>query len=306
MNKKLYVVTCISNTQKYESRYELYRQFKEYIASEKDVVLLTVELALDDQEFAITSASDPLNIQIRGSQEYWHKENLLNIGISHLPDDAKYIAWIDADVKFMNPNWVQDTIASLDKYDFVQMFSEYIDLDANHQQIGKTTSFIAAWQNEKEVIIDTRYNSGRKGATGLAWAATREALDNVGGLIDWCIVGSGDWHMAYCLIGKGVEIAQSWFTPGYRALLEKFQNDCDKHVKTNVGCVPGLAVHFWHGPKSKRGYGWRWNILRTNAFDPVLDLKKNTRGLYILNTDKEQLFTELTGYFKSRDEDAVK
>ncbi len=304
-SKKLYVITCISNPRKYKSRYKLYREFKEYMSTVKGVELYTVEHAFKDRPFEITEAGDPYAIQVRGDQEFWHKENLLNIGLQHLPKEAKYIAWIDADVRFLNPNWVQDTIDSLDSHDFVQMFSEYIDLGPNGEHLSKMTSFIYAYVTGEEQLIDTRYGNGRKGATGLAWAATREAIDNVGGLIDWCIVGSGDWHMAYCLIGKGVEIAQSWFSPGYRNLLEKFQADCDRYIRNNVGYVPGVAVHYWHGPKSKRGYGWRWAILRDNNFDPVLDLKKDTQGLYIVNREKLKLHDDLREYFRSRDEDST-
>lgn len=303
--KKLYVITCISNPRKYKSRYRLYREFKEYMSTVKNVELITVEHAFKDRPYEITDENNPNDIQVRGDQEFWHKENLMNIGMSHLPKEAKYIAWIDADVRFLNPNWVQDTIDSLDNYDFVQMFSEFIDLGPNNEHLAKMTSFMYAYTTGEEQLIDSRYGNGRKGATGLAWAATRDGLNKVGGLIDWCIVGSGDWHMAYCLIGKGVEIAQPWFSAGYRGLLEKFQDNCNKHIRGNVGYVPGVAVHYWHGPKVKRGYGWRWAILRENDFDPILDLKKDLQGLYEVNREKTKMHDALREYFRSRDEDSL-
>jgi hypothetical protein len=39
------------------------------------------------------------------------------------------------------------------------------------------------------------------GATGGAWAFRRSAFDAVGGLLDTCILGSADWHMAFGLVG---------------------------------------------------------------------------------------------------------
>jgi hypothetical protein len=167
------------------------------------------------------------------------------------------------------------------------------------------SSFVYAWEHETESVVDTRYASGRKGATGLAWAGTREAIDSVGGLIDWCVVGSGDWHMAYCFIGRGVEIAQTWFTEGYKKLLNKYQTDCDLHIKENIGYVPGLAIHYWHGPKSNRGYGWRWNILKKHRFDPILDLRRDSRGVIIVTEEKHKLLRDLREYFKSRKEDSM-
>ena len=304
MAEKLYVVTCISNPQRYKSRYRLYEEFKTYISQFENVVLYTVELAFGHREFHVTSADDPLNIQVRGEQEFWHKENLLNIGLSRLPAEAKYIAWVDADVTFLNPDWANETIEQLQHHEFVQMFSEYVDLGPEHQVLASSSSFVANWLDpDKKNIKDPRY-AGLKGTTGLAWAARRSALDKVGGLIDWCIIGSGDWHMAYCLIGRGVEIAQKWFSPGYATLLKKYQDDCDKYICKNVGYVKGTAVHYWHGPKVNRGYGWRWKILQDNDFDPLLDLKKDCQGLYIVNPEKTELLWDLREYFKSRKEDS--
>jgi hypothetical protein len=46
------------------------------------------------------------------------------------------------------------------------------------------------------------------GATGGAWAFRRPAFDAVGGLLDTCILGSADWHMAFGLAGAGSGIEE--------------------------------------------------------------------------------------------------
>ena len=303
MSDILYCVTCISNPQRYKSRYDLYRNFANYIAKFPNVILYTVELAFGGRDFEITDSSNPCHIQVRSDQEIWHKENLLNIGISRLPQEAKYVAWLDADISFTNPYWPEETIAQLQHYDFVQMFSSYADLGPDYQVLSFTDSFIKSWIKNEE-IIDQSYN-GVKGATGLAWAARKESLDKVGGLLDWCVVGSGDWHMAYCLIGKGFEIAQHWFSEGYKNLLKKYQKDCDTHVKCNVGYVNTSAFHYWHGPKSNRGYDWRWNILKDHNFDPVLDLNRDTQGVIRVREEKHGMLHKLRDYFISRKEDST-
>ena len=304
MSEKLYVLTCISNPRQYESRYQLYREFEKYISQFPNVELYTVELAFGPRPHEVTDAANPRHVQVRSSHEFWHKENLLNIGLSRLPEDAKYIAWIDADVTFANPNWVQETISALHHHQVVQLFSDYVDLGPNHQIIARAPGFVAAYQGGERVVYSSYYNAGLKGATGLAWAARREALTNVGGLIDWCIIGSGDWHMAYCFIGRGADIMQDWLSPGYKMLLSKYQHDCDLHIKKNVGVVQGTAMHYWHGPKAKRGYGTRWELLKENNFDPILDLKRDPQGVYVLNPEKPELQYGLQRYFTSRDEDS--
>ena len=304
-NEKLYVVTCISNPMLYKSRYKLYREFEKYILQFDNVVLYTVELAFADHSFEITEETNPQHIQVRSDCLFWHKENLLNIGISKLPADAKYIAIVDADVQFLNPHWAQDTIHQLQHYDVVQMFESFLDLGPSNEVLSSSTSFIADWKDkEKNKIRDPRY-VGRKGTTGLAWAFTREALNNIGGVLDWCIIGSGDWHMAYCFTGNAVEISQSWLSPGYKMLLQKYQDDCNKYIKGNVGFVKGTAVHYFHGKKSLRGYGWRWKVLQDHNFDPILDLKKDCQGVYIVNPEKTGLLRDLRDYFESRNEDDI-
>lgn len=304
MSEKLYVVTCISNPKEYKSRYDLYHEFKKYIKKHDNVELYTVELAIGNQEFAVTESDNIYDIQIRGEQEIWHKENLLNIAIANLPDDAQYIAWVDADIQFVNPNWVQDTIDSLKEYNVVQMFSEYVDLGPDYQVINKTPSFVAKWLEEKSQDVSLVYDNRFKGATGLAWAARKDVLVNTNLLLDWCIIGSSDWYMAYVMTGLGKKLIEKWMSPGYVLAISYYNHLCDKYVAQSVGCVKGSAIHYWHGPKSKRGYNWRWNILKDNNFDPILDLMYDENGLLILKESQSKMHEQIKHYFITRDEDS--
>lgn len=38
-------------------------------------------------EFSATQADNPRHIQVKAEHPLWHKENLLNIAIKHLPQD---------------------------------------------------------------------------------------------------------------------------------------------------------------------------------------------------------------------------
>jgi len=104
VDDKLHVVTMISNPVRYKSRYRLYKQFKDYMSAEQNVVLHTVEVAYGDRPFEVTDRDDPNNYQFRTSCEIWHKENALNLGIARLPCNWKYMAWVDADIEFLRPN----------------------------------------------------------------------------------------------------------------------------------------------------------------------------------------------------------
>ena len=296
-NDKLYVVTSIFNPQEYQSRYRLYNNFADYIKQFENVELWTVELIFEGQNFVVTQSDCPQHIQLKTDEILWYKENLLNIGIQHLPVEAKYIAWIDADIVFENPNWSADTIAALDQYPFVQMFEEALDLGPDGEVVGRDKSFIYKWLNGNE-------NPKKRGRSGLAWAATRDALDCVGGLIDWGIVGSGDWFMAFSLTQQVTDSSLNRKSGGFSGqAIQAWADLCKKCVAGNVGYVTGSIKHNWHGKKSNRGYNWRWKILSENKFNPIEDLGYKENGLIKLKSHKPQLLEDIQQYFQSRDED---
>ncbi len=291
---KLHIVTCIFNPENYQARYRLYRQFSDYIAAFANVELWTVELAIGDQEFAVTSSNDPRHLQLRADTVLWYKTNLLNILIKKLPLSAKYIAWIDADVEFTNQNWAQDTITVLQQYPFVQMFDKahYLDRsgDLHHIQQG----FVYGWMNKSRLPSD---------ATGFAWAVTRQALQNVGFLFDREIVGSADWVMAH-LLTNHFEKCHAHFVSGryIDEFLAAWSGACQLHVRGKVGFVKGTIKHFWHGKLQHRGYDWRWKILIENDFDPNRDLGYREDGLLMIREHKPKLLADIRGYFESRRE----
>ena len=295
---KLYLVTCIFNPESYKSRYRLYDEFKTYISQFKNVELHTVELVFGDQPFAVTSPDDPCNLQLRTDEVLWFKENLLNIGIKNLPPEAKYICWIDADIKFSNTFWAKDTMEALDKYDVVQMFDKAHDLGPDGSFMTSDLSFINRWQNNN-------FTEKKRGRSGFAWAATRPALEKLGYLIDWGIVGSADWFMAFALTDQVTDENLQTKSGGHsHDALFTWVNRCREHIKKNVGYVSGSVYHSYHGKKADRGYNTRWKILVENAFNPDEDLEYDSQGLIRIKTDKPKLREDIKDYFHSRNEDA--
>src|SRR5882672_6877612 len=97
---RFHVITMISNPVRYASRYRLYRKFARQMKHAR-VNFWTVEVQTGDRPFAVTHHDNPHHIQLRHWDELWIKENALNIGISKLPNDWETVAWIDADVEFV-------------------------------------------------------------------------------------------------------------------------------------------------------------------------------------------------------------
>src|SRR4051812_36839118 len=97
---KIHVITIISNPVRYDSRYNLYRQFEKHMRESGVIHLHTIEVQQQNRQFQITSSNNPYHLQLRTSNELWIKENALNKLIHRISSeyrDAHSIAWIDAD-----------------------------------------------------------------------------------------------------------------------------------------------------------------------------------------------------------------
>jgi hypothetical protein len=312
----LHVICVISNTQRYNSRYKLYKNFEKHMKC-SGATLYTVELAFGDRPFAITEPNNPQHFQIRSLDEVWFKESMINYAASRLPPDWKYMAWIDADVAFTRPNWVQETLQALQHYHVVQLFSHATDLGPNFEPMNTWTSFMYKYHESLKSgapIIPYATKKSYYGYPmgtdiwhpGFAWATTREAFNMFGRLIDFAAVGSADYHMAAGLVGK---IEKTIHAPGklkvYKEKLLGWQERAVRNVQMDVGYLPGTIHHYWHGKKVNRKYLDRWDILVRNDFDPNVDLSTNDSGIINLTGNKPRLRDQLRMYFQQRNEDSV-
>jgi hypothetical protein len=301
MNRNLYVVTCVSNPVRYTTRYNLYKDFAKRV-QDAGATLITVEMAFGDRPFQITETNNPNHVQVRSYFELWHKENMLNLGIQRLPGDWEYVAWVDADVQFTRSDWVNETVEQLQHYMFLQMFSFATDLNPQKEPIKTHTGFVHDYYHNPESIRKGGYATFSH--PGYAWAARREALDSVGGLIDWGVLGSGDRHMACSLIGKVDYSYHKDVSDDYKNACAEWQRRCDKHIKRDIGYVSGTINHFWHGSKANRGYSDRWKILVDHNYRPHFDTYRDTQGLLQLDDDRIELRDSIRKYFRSRHEDS--
>lgn len=316
---KLHVVTMVSNPLRWRSRYWNYWMFEQE-CEKAGVILYTAEIAFGGRHFEVTDPNNPRHIQLRTNSEVWHKENALNLMIQRLPQDAKYIAWIDADVKFARADWAQETLHQLQHYEVIQMFSHCQDVGPMYEPVGpQQVGFLYKWvQNqgnfhEADFAVDPNcieaspypYPYNKKiGHPGYAWAARRTALDSLGMLIDWAILGSADYHMACALIGKVRWSLNDTYSPAYLRLSHEWEARAEKHIKRNVGFMSGLLTHFWHGRKSNRAYDLRWKLLGNTDYDPEYDLKKDWQGLFQLTDRSIMLRDGLRQYARLRNEDS--
>lgn len=327
-----FVITPISNSARYKRRFELYWKFAEKV-QEAGVKLITVEQAFGARPHMVTQSDDPHDVQVRSVEELWHKENLINLGIKRaleLDPYAREVAWVDADCFPMLPyrEWFEETWHALQHYEFVQMWKYLINFGPNHEPVSSPQlSFMATYAAAGFTVPESRTLTGNHtlagwgpaaekygsslafGRPGLAWAANVSAINAVGGLIDKCILGSGDWHMAHGLVGA----MKRWsgeFTklPPYSQYLLDWQEKAERWIKRDVGFVDTTVGHWWHGNKKDRKYGDRGQILIKNQYNPFSDVKYDSQGMLQLETwDPRQIVLrdQIRAYMASRHEDSI-
>ena len=292
----LYVVLPYFNFCGFKRRRELFIQFVERYTKTPGLRLVVVE-AMGPAPLGRLSVHE--HIRLTSDSRVWLKENLINTGVKSLPNDWKYVAWIDADLEFLNSNWVQDTIKELQDADMVQMWHTAVNLGTHEEalKIDKSFAYMFVGSGTPWTPSD-KYGFWHP---GYAWACTRHAFTKMGGLPDWAILGSGDRHMAMSLAGLAQQSCPGTIHENYKMMLRIYERGL-KNFK--VSWVDGTIIHFWHGSFADRRYKERWDILIKNAFDPFDDIGYTDEGLVQL-TDKGRRFEKfLDDYFIGRKEDS--
>jgi hypothetical protein len=322
LDAPLYVVCTVFNPIRFRSRWKLYEDFARHVAA-SGAILYTVEIAFGERHFAITEPGNPCHLQLRTNHELWLKENSQNLLVKRLPSDWKYVAFVDADVSFVRGDWANETLHQLQHYKIVQMWTECQDLGPSFEVQKRFKSY--AWclwhlgdpkvaSSRNEVPAYSYVGMAREPGViywhpGYAWGWRRDALEAVGGLVDWAIIGNADHYMAKALTGdldkpnKQVEDLSCLGENGRRWMLA-WQDRALKYIKQNIGYVDGTITHFWHGHKDNRGYGRRNDYLVASGFDPEKDLKRDSQGLWQLD-DNSDLRDGLQEYFRGRNEDEI-
>lgn len=287
----LYVVLPYFNFCGFKKRKQLFLEFVSRMLCVPGIRLVVAEYG---QELPPLPVFKQFKFQIKNT--IWIKENLVNRAVARLPADWRYVAWVDADIKFLNKRWVRDTVAALEQNDVVQLFHTAVNLgpDGESLKIDKSFGYMHA-KSGTPLVKSDRYGFWHP---GYAWAATRQAWNKMGGLIDFAILGSADRHMAMAWIGQVDMSYPGNIHPNYKALLKEYELLCKGF---RVSYVPGTIVHYWHGSLENRQYRERWAII--TKFDPFEDLDTSNECVQ-LSTSGQRFEKDILNYFLQRKEDS--
>lgn len=298
--KRLVAITTYFNPCGYRRLGDNYARFAAGI-SQAGVSLWTAEMALDDDPFQLPES--PQTLRIRGCRErhqLWQKERLLNLLIERLPADVDAVAWIDADVLFLNPDWPAATCQALSRLAVVQLFEDAYTLypAGRLEFIKRSTGWCYVHERQRFANFDYSH-------PGFAWAARADWLRRCK-LDELHITGGAD-----CLMVKGMAnctlYIERWMTPGWLGSLERWAAATRQAVGGAFGYVPGSIQHLFHGTRENRRYADRWTYLTEHDYEPAADVAQDATGLlawtdHALRT-KAPMVRKVRGYFAQRRED---
>ena len=311
-------ITTFFNPSDYKIKKKNYRLFRKSL-QRQGLKLVCVELVYGNRDFQLNKSDADIFIQLRTNEDVlWQKERLLNIALKRLPADCDKIAWLDADIIFMNNAWIEDTIRLLESYIVVQPFECAFSLNKNFGGLNNLDSLkidqypigieegcriqsMAYGISQNGKITDDYMLNGH---SGYAWAGRRELFDKYG-FYDRNVFCGSDVIMGYGFYGKAYRYFYDNFcTKSMREDIEKWQNDVFRYVRSSVYFSKGFLAHLWHGSYRNRRYGIpETAILKKNDFDPGRDLKLDNNGCWIWKARKAELINAQKHYLWMRNED---
>jgi hypothetical protein len=286
-----------------------YRDFAEHML-DSGVRLTVVECQYGERPF-VCGLPHVNHIGVRASSPAWAKEDLINIGIARVPE-AKYIAWLDADIFFEKPGWAAETVQALQLYHWIQPWTQCIDRGPHGEILNEGrafTSFCAQFEAGYP-LIPNRHGWQRccpysYPHPGYAWATRRDILEHLDGpLFAWGGMGASDHAMALALIGKaGKSVPTKGANGRYLEKLLRWQVQVEYAVHRRIGYANNVINHRFHGRKVNRQYLGRWQMFLRHDFNPDTDLKRNSYGVLEWAGNKPELEREWRLYLRARNED---
>jgi len=283
----LAAIACYFNPAGYKKIRRNYLQFLHHMKW-WNVDLFVAEIAFASEDFVDPCAF----IRLRGGERniMWQKERLLNLIVESLPPRYDKIAWIDADILFLNPGWASEVKEKLEFDPVVQLWNRWHCVNSAGA-IGGDLQGIGddAWRYLKT-----------KSSPGGAWAARRAVFP----LYDRHILGSGDAMAVLAWCGRLERLAIKHSSEAMREDFVNWAKTAYDKVRGQISCASGDAVHLNHGDRSRRMYVDRWKPAVKWGFDPQKHIEIEQSGIFAWTAEApHQLKSWVSEYFRVRDED---
>jgi hypothetical protein len=225
---------------------------------------------------------------VRSSSALFYKEQLFNMLEAKIPSAYKTLIFMDSDIIFSEPDWVDRISHEMKKYSVIQPFRKVVFTDGNLEQSYKES--ISSIKRFKET-------GKTNGHPGFCWAIARSHFRAMGGFFDKAIIGSGDSMFANSLMKVNGPFTYEFIYKDY--MQWRFRVSA---FPVSVTYLDMTIYHLYHGDMNARQYTNRHTIPQLHtigSWDHAVYTNKD--GMYELkNREVNNIFKE---YFLSRRED---
>jgi len=203
-------------------------------------------------------------VQFHVSDILWYKESLVNLAMKNFHTKYKYLMWIDSGFLLDN-DWVDKSIAELEKYPLVQCFSHGVWLDTNNRETRSTNGIGYA---------NTLGNIGGASPGG-AWIMRSEIYHD-DFLYDKNLVGGGDAAWALPLFEHEYP-AQLCSPQHYHDYMSWV--DSNETMQLDCSFITGCFYHLWHAHTENRRHSQRHELLMKHGYNPARHIGYDENGL---------------------------
>lgn len=220
-----------------------------------------IELLYPGQEQSI-----PNSYIVRAESVLFSKENLWNLLEKKIPDQYNKIIFMDSDVLFSDPDWINKSHDLLMDNDIIQpMEYVYKDIYSIDEEISLNPEDLDFAKNKiafvKAIKEGSKIDLGIH-APGFVLGIDRNFFSNIGGFFEHCLTGSGDlafWSAFipdYTLGSHHLHSNAMNRYLDYKKLINKYFSS--QKLDYVSGCI---AMHLNHGHDKNRRYKDRQKYL---------------------------------------------
>ena len=224
---------------------------------------------------------------VRSNSALFYKEQLFNMLENRIPKQYKNLIFMDSDIIFSHPDWVDRISYALKTYSVIQPFSKVVFTDARLESTEELPSCIKRFRETGTIT----------GHPGFCWAVSRSHFIVIGKFFDKGIIGSGDSMFANSLMKMNVPFTYPFIYKDYMQWRFKVSN-----LPVAITYLNMTIYHLYHGDTKARQYSSRHKIIQLYAITSWEQaVYKNIYGMYELKDGSiNNIFKE---YFLSRKED---
>ena len=255
----------------------------------------SIEMVIGDQPPILANPT----LRVYSKSSMFYKEALWNRLEKEIPPEYTKICFLDSDIIYQRPDWLDSLSVLLDTHDIVHPFNVLTYLDISYNILRETNVSVTTMSYVARLSITN--HTIQRSAPGLGWALTRSFFNRMGGFFDKNLLGSSDQIFCASILKKETMLGNTTH-PLIKDFVVSFFNNL-YNLSYSVTYLYCETLHLYHGTFKNRQYESRESIIKhiTEPWEVIYTI--NEDGFWELNDPS--LKDTFHKYFINRAEDGV-